>query len=210
MNVKFDNLPEGKKQRIIGVCIEEFALNGYDSASTNTIVRKADISKGILFHYFGSKKNLFLYIYDYAMSFLIEKYYAIKESQPSDLFERLVWFSNLEMKIAFEEPLLYKMIFEAFFSMPESLRSDMTKIYETYYAQAIPFVLENIDTSKFKKDINPHRAIETVMLFMSGLTTKYLKEYNGKTVEEILVLMDKLLIEYNEYLDILKFGIYKN
>ncbi|KZL90506.1 TetR/AcrR family transcriptional regulator [Clostridium magnum] len=69
---KFESLPQEKKKRILDACIEEFALNGYDKASTNSIVKKAGISKGLLFHYFGSKKTLFLYVFDYCANYLIE------------------------------------------------------------------------------------------------------------------------------------------
>ena len=96
---KFESLPEEKKKRILDAAIEEFAVNGYDKASTNSIVKKADISKGILFHYFESKKNLFLYIFDYCMTNLTDKYYAVKETEPKDIFERIMWISIRKIKI---------------------------------------------------------------------------------------------------------------
>ena len=45
-------MDEEKKQKIINASIEEFS-KGYSLASTNEIVRKAGVSKGLLFHYFG-------------------------------------------------------------------------------------------------------------------------------------------------------------
>lgn len=58
----FKKLSEEKQELILKVCIEEFAKNGYDHTSTDVLTSKAGISKGILFHYFKSKKNLYLYI----------------------------------------------------------------------------------------------------------------------------------------------------
>ena len=52
-----DRLPDGKRQRILDAAIREFAEHGYDKASTNSIVKEAGIAKGLLFHYFGSKKG---------------------------------------------------------------------------------------------------------------------------------------------------------
>gem|GEM_PF-5223972 len=58
----FMNLAEDKRQAIINAALKEFSINHYATASTNKIVSNANISKGILFHYFGSKK---IYIYFY-------------------------------------------------------------------------------------------------------------------------------------------------
>jgi len=58
----FENLNNQKKQRIINAALAEFAQKKYDYASTNSIVKKAQIGKGMLFHYFGNKKNLYIYL----------------------------------------------------------------------------------------------------------------------------------------------------
>jgi AcrR family transcriptional regulator len=78
-----------KRSRIINASIEEFAEYSYEKASTNNIVKKAGISKGLLFHYFGSKKDL----YDTMVVFVIHTLYdeivtKINWDEP-DLFERI-------------------------------------------------------------------------------------------------------------------------
>ena len=50
--------------------MEVFAVKGYDNGSTQEIVHKAGISKGLLFHYFGTKKDLFLFLFDYSFRVL--------------------------------------------------------------------------------------------------------------------------------------------
>lgn len=67
-----------KQKRILDACLEEFVLHGFEQASTNKMVEKARIPKGTLFHYFGSKKDLFLFLVDSAvqqyLNLLGEKY----------------------------------------------------------------------------------------------------------------------------------------
>jgi len=205
---KFQGLPEEKKKRILDAAIEEFAINGYDKASTNSIVKKADISKGILFHYFGSKKNLFLYIFDYCMTNLIDKYYSVKEIQPKDIFERIMWNSIRKIKITQEEPLMNRLVFLAISNMPESLKQELTERYNTYYAKEIPRFFEDIDTSKFRKDIDKQKAIELIMMCMDGISNKYLQKYKKIYVDEVFNDVEKIMDECNEYMEILKFGIY--
>lgn len=205
---KFENLPEEKKKRILDACIEEFALNGYDKASTNSIVKKADISKGILFHYFGNKKSLFLYIFDYCINDLVDKYYSMKEAEPKDIFERIMWGSIIKLKIAKEEPLKNRLVFLAISNMPEELKQELTEIYNSYYSKHVPQFFGDIDTSKFKKGVDPQKAMELLMMCMDGISNKYLKKYKSRPIDEVFNDLEKIMEECNEYINILKFGIY--
>ena len=58
MNEKFFDLKKEKQDRMINASLKVFAEGGYAHASTDDIVREASVSKGLLFHYFGSKLSL--------------------------------------------------------------------------------------------------------------------------------------------------------
>ena len=70
MNEKFFDLNKEKQDRMINASLKFFALNGYKHASTDDIVTEAGISKGLLFHYFGSKRGLYTFLYDYSVKFM--------------------------------------------------------------------------------------------------------------------------------------------
>lgn len=206
---KFENLQEEKKKKILDVVIEEFAVKGYDKASTNSIVNKAGISKGILFHYFGNKKNLFLYTFDYCITNLIDKYYSLKEVESEDIFERFMRISIRKMKIIQEEPVMNKLVFSAISNMPESLKQELTERYNTYCSKYLPEFFEKIDTSKFRKEIDSQKAIELVMLCMDGLSNKYIQKYKNIPVDEVFNNIEEIMEDFNKYLEIFKFGIYE-
>lgn len=206
---KFESLPDEKKKRILDAAIEEFAINGYDKASTNSIVKKAEISKGILFHYFGSKKNLFLYLFDYCINNLADKYYLSKDDEPEDLFERFIRISIRKMKIVQEEPLMNELVYSAITNMPASLKKELTERYSSYSSKYLNGVFENLDTSKFRKEIDSQKAIELVMICMDGLSSKYIQKYKGIPMEEILKNIEEIMEDFNKYLEILKFGVYE-
>lgn len=50
----------GKKEAIREAALVEFSIKGYSGASTNEMVKKANVSKGTLFNYYGSKDELYL------------------------------------------------------------------------------------------------------------------------------------------------------
>ena len=62
----FTRIPIEEQERILEACITEFAQNGFTQASTNAIIKRAGIPKGTLFYFFGSKKELYLYVIDQA------------------------------------------------------------------------------------------------------------------------------------------------
>ena len=80
MNSKFFDLKKEKQDRMINAALKVFALQGYRHGSTDDIVREAAVSKGLLFHYFGSKLGVYCFIYDYnnttyyILQWLIEKF----------------------------------------------------------------------------------------------------------------------------------------
>lgn len=70
MDDKFFDLKKEKQDRILNGALKVFALNGYKNGSTDVIVKEAGISKGLLFHYFGTKQELYRFLLDYSIRFL--------------------------------------------------------------------------------------------------------------------------------------------
>ena len=63
------------------------AIGGYKHASTDDIVGEAGISKGLLFHYFGSKLGLYSFLYDYSVRFMKLELTGGVSSTERDYFE---------------------------------------------------------------------------------------------------------------------------
>jgi TetR/AcrR family transcriptional regulator len=51
--------PERSRERILAAALKEFAAKGFAGARVDGIARRAAINKRMLYHYFGSKENLF-------------------------------------------------------------------------------------------------------------------------------------------------------
>ncbi|KPU45507.1 fatty acid metabolism regulator protein [Oxobacter pfennigii] len=209
MNENFQNLHPDKKKKIIDACINEFSENSYEKASTNSIVKNSGISKGTLFNYFGNKKKLFLYIFDYSMDYLIDRFEEMKCDQPSDLFDRLVWLSLAKMKLYLEHPLMSKFLVTSVINMPEELKDELSLRYSALIEKYTPPLLKDIDVSKFRSEISRKKAVDIVSIFLDALSMRYIKENKNKTADEIFGSLDIIAEEIYEYLEILKHGIYK-
>jgi len=204
----FENLSEDKKQRILEVCILEFAEKGYEKASTNAIIKDAEISKGILFHYFGNKKSLFLYLVDYCIQLLITEYRKYPLQKSVDIFERITELGMIKLKVSHTiNPNIGMLIMHAFMNTPEDIRAEFQGKYKQLSNELMPLIFKDIDTSKFRSGVDPKKALEIVMLFLEALQEKYTKEYKGRE-QELLDDIDKIMEEYKEYIEVLKYGIY--
>lgn len=203
----FKNLIEDKKQRILEACILEFADKGYERASTNVIIKNANVSKGILFHYFGNKKSLFLYTVEYCIQFLISEYRKYPLQKSDDIFERIIEFGMIKLKISHANPSISKLIVHAFMNTPEDIRSEIKDRYTQLSNEFMPSIFKDIDSTKFRESANPKKVIEIVILLLETLQEKYTKQYKGRELE-LLDDADKIMEEYKEYIEVLKYGIY--
>ena len=86
MNSKFFDLKKEKQDRMINAALKVFAIQGYRHGSTDGIVREAAVSKGLLFHYFGSKVGVYQFIYDYSVRYMTLELRSTVDSKESDLF----------------------------------------------------------------------------------------------------------------------------
>jgi AcrR family transcriptional regulator len=57
---KFLSLEPERRNAIMNAALREFAVKGFDDASTNVIAKEYGISKPLMFHYVNNKKDFFI------------------------------------------------------------------------------------------------------------------------------------------------------
>lgn len=181
------------KEKIINVALEEFALNGYKAASTNSICKKAKVSKGLLYHYYESKEVLYLNV----LRHVIDKF---KENITIEIYkndkkgiEYISEYFNRKFKFFSENPLYSKMITNIILDNMESTKS-MFKEFEDYNNMLIYEIIKNVDINpKFDKE----KAFELVIMIGEKLEEKHMKNIDvGKDkVIEYFRKDHKIMIE---------------
>lgn len=87
MNDKFFDLPREKQDRMINGALEVFAKNGFKHASTDDMVKAVGVSKGLWFHYFGSKAGLYVFVYEYSVKYILLELSTVVDEGEKDFFE---------------------------------------------------------------------------------------------------------------------------
>lgn len=206
----FERVPSEEQQRILEACIEEFALNGYAAASTNAIVKRAGIPKGTLFYYFGSKKDLYLYVFDHAVARFVEVFDRLTGELPADLFERLLYRGRARMQFVVEHPRLYQLFFNALLHTPEEIKPEMSSRYAEYAAAGRGRLSEGLDLSSFREGVQVDEAVELVNLVLEGLYNRYAPALRQVSAKEALRLVEQITEETRGYFELLKTGLYKS
>ncbi len=209
MYENFTRIPAEDQKRILDACLEEFAQHGYVQASTNAIVKKAVIPKGTLFYFFGSKKDLYLYLLDRAIEKYTEQTAESSTTLPDDLFERLLHNGRVRMQFVIREPLLYQFFYSAFVNAAPEIRKEIESRTPAYASGSMQVLLKDLDLTQFKEGIDVQKAIQLVFLVLEGIFTRYLPQLTRMNAADSLQLINRITDEVKENFDLLKRGLYK-
>ncbi len=80
------------RQRILDIATKEFSAKGYDGARVDDIMRLSKVSKNLIYHYFGSKEELFIAVLESAYRGMHEYQmtWPLDVSSPTDGIRKLV------------------------------------------------------------------------------------------------------------------------
>ena len=204
---KFLNQDKEKQDRIINAAIKEFAHKGYDLASTNEIVKEAGISKGLLFHYFGNKKQLYLFLYDYCVNLIADEIYKKINLKEADFFLRIRQTAMAKMEILSIYPDLFRFMEIAYMENSNDVKEELDHKKKEFTEINIGKIYENIDASKFREDM----ALPMILKIVTWTFEKMGEEaiYKAKLSPTHEIEYDQVFKEATEYIEILKKCFYK-
>ena len=110
MNEKFFDLSRLKQDRMINGALEVFAKNGFKHASTDDMVKAVDVSKGLWFHYFGSKLGLYTFVYGYSVKYMILELASAVDEKEKNYFEIMKQIEYAKMKISKSYPYMTRFL----------------------------------------------------------------------------------------------------
>lgn len=204
ITAKFYSLPPEKRERIINAAIGEFARVGYEKASTNAMVKEAEISKGSLFNYFNSKKELYLFLLEYIEAEVINKIYDEIDYQQRDLFERLREIGLIKFRIMNKYPQVFDFLDTVAREESSEIKPEIESAKKAVIENAFQRIYENIDWGKFRDDIDLKKTIDIInwtMLSFSEQQRNQLDSFENIDLE--------LLREWDDYFEIMKRCFYK-
>ncbi|XXM72513.1 TetR/AcrR family transcriptional regulator [Lysinibacillus sphaericus] len=201
------NIDTEKEDRIINAATKVFAENGYKRASTNAIVKEAGISKGILFHYFNSKKELYLSLYEHLSDMFAEKIYEQLDMEERDIFEIIRNVSVIKFEFFSTYPDLINFLNSAFHESDPDVKEDIDNIRENLTVSSFSKLFSNIDAGKFREGIDVGKAIQVIYWTFEGFANQQQTKVSSMSVADIY--KEDILAELDSYTELLKTSFYK-
>lgn len=212
MNViftKFLSLKPEKQERIINAALKEFGKKGYKNATTDEIVKEANISKGALFHYFNNKKDLFLFLYDHTLEILMNEFFGKIDLDEKDILKRLRKVLYIEFMLVNKSPDMLDFVKMANFEDSDEVKADLESRNKGYLTDSYSKVMSNFDTSKFKEGTDIKRALNVILWTMEGLAAKEKEKIKVDGLSLTELDANEILAEADIYFEIMKNCFYK-
>jgi AcrR family transcriptional regulator len=164
----FHILDIDKQQRIIRAALAEFGEKGFKHASTSAIAQAANIGKGMLFYYFGSKEALFNFICEYCFTFMKNEYLLPFNERSNDFLERYMQLVHVKRQALSRWPEI-----AVFFD--SLLREENTPTFQKFALEAAQIrqainerLYTDVDNSLFRGDLNGGDAIRYMKWLFDG------------------------------------------
>jgi len=193
-----------KRNNIINSAMKEFSKNSFQNASTNVIAKEAGISKGLLFHYFGTKERLYKFLEFFSIKVVTDEIVNKIDWNQQDIFLRLKEISLIKFKLLEEYPYLTDFSFVVF---QDKTADEIMQIEPGFPLELYSKIYtHNIDFTLFKDNIDQKKAIDIVRWTIE----KYGDDFRGRVKTESIEFDYKQIEkEIYSYIDMLKKCFYK-
>ncbi|WP_165861364.1 TetR/AcrR family transcriptional regulator [Paenibacillus paeoniae] len=206
MFTKFLSIEEEKRERVINAALKEFAIKGYTAASTNEIAKEASISKGLVFHYFKSKKDLYFFLYDHTLEVVNTELREAVDLLETDVFVRMQQVARLNLAVYSKYPSMMDYLKSVYLEDAEEVKTDLLERIQGLSTGEYGHLFSGIDMTKFKDGVSPEQAINVILWTVEGLG----EQYKGRSRLTGGVLdMDAIMDEFDRYMEMFKTTFYK-
>ena len=197
---------DARKNRILEAALIEFSDKGYKKASTNTIVKEAKVSKGLLFHYFISKKELYIYLYNFALETITNELYDGVNFADRDVLNRVSASTVQKIESYSRHPLFVSLFENHVFVEDEEILQRIGEFTREIAKNSYVKIFSDIDYFFFNERININHALEVVKWTVDRISTDWLVRHNYRYKSDSF---DQLVEEINVYLDLFRDSFYK-
>ena len=186
-----------KQEHIISAAFAVFGRQGYKKASVADIAEAAGITKGMVTYYFGSKKNLYLYLAELGQKIIADQTRNYFNEDALDFFDKIHMVIEIKVAAIKKYPALLQFFISMFSEQDKEIASEIKLIFDKGHAFRNRLLQENTDFSMFKEGINP------------GLIVKFL-DWAAKGLIADLQMMedaekfDEFVNEFYELLGLMK------
>ena len=193
-------------QKILSAAIIEFGTHSYESASINTICSENQISKGLVYHNFKNKDELYLrcvkVCFDEMTSYLRNATHASEDEN-----EKIRKLLILRQQFFQENPYFSNIFFQAVLNPPKHLLSQIRELRYEFDAFHTACYQELLNKLELREGITPEMATEYFLAFQEMFNRYFQRKLHENA--DFTSLVKDHEIHLSNILNIILYGIAK-
>ena len=208
MPIKLLDLEPQRRDAILNAALKEFAVQGYDNASTNVIAKNAGISKALMFHYVSNKQELFFIVYDYFSNLIKREYFEQMNFEEKDVFERLRQSYLLQIKMSEKYPWILEFGKLKRITNSGEVNHELELRAHKDQSNCYPKLFDNIDEAKFRKELDLEKCKQFIFWSNIGFAEQVLEEIRNS--ESSSLDTESIVKKLDEYFNELRKIFYES
>ena len=161
------------RRRIMDSALAEFAEKGYGGSSVNTICTAQGISKGIVYHYFENKDELYLACVEECFQRLTAHLSAaLPEKDAGSAEDQLGQYFSARMAFFQENPIYQSIFCEAVISPPTPLAEEVRARRKEFDALTVSTLERLLRRLPLRSDITTEEVVDLFRQFQDFINTQ--------------------------------------
>lgn len=197
---------EISKEKILNAAIVEFGTKSYDNASLNNICSDNNLSKGLIYHYFKNKDELYLSCvkgcFDELAGFLSKADYNSR-----DFRENIKKLLDLRYEFFRENPYYSNIFFNTVLQPPIHLKEKIKEIRKEFDDFNIMYSKNALKGIRLREGITEDEAVEYFFIFQE-MYNGYFQSTSYKNLDFNTLIEDHEL-KLSKILNIILYGVAK-
>ena len=169
------------RQRILEAAMQEFSERGYEGASLNTVCSEHSISKGIIYHYFRDKNELYLLCVELCFDAITRYLKEVTEGLGGTAEQRLRAYFDARLRFFAENPLYLGIFADAAFHPPAALSAEIGKRRAEFDALNISVLTELLNGEPLRECLSVSAIVEDFRMYMDYFNIHYRAAFRGET-----------------------------
>lgn len=188
---------EETRARILEAAVKQFAVNGYNAASVDSICEQAGVSKGAFYHHFKTKQDVFLALLDGWLQTFDQAIEASKDRPVPETFQMMTeYFPYIFESASDNLPMFLEFLQQA--SRDEKIWQASIAPYRRYHKHFASLIKKGIAEGSFV-EVNPDLAARLIVSAAMGLLLQSLLDPQGakwdKVARDTVQLMMNSLVK---------------
>ena len=201
---------EEKQLEILLAATKEFAEKGYFQTKTDSIAARAGVSKGLVFLYFKSKKNLYSEVIRQAIQVLEEAfdYRTFPKDSLVNLFDYSLKKKFELAEINASEMALMLDVYGNLEKLPEDLQQEIFIYIEKVKADSYEMIGQIIRQMPIKDGVREEDVVKLVLIVFNQIELEAKQQMNGQQITDYH-FFDEMIEEASRQVRILESGFIK-